>query len=248
MSKKGHHGGAWKVAYADFVTAMMALFLVLWLVNQDQKIREAIERTFKQPWNPIESVGSRDIAPLTQEPAKGSSGDGTGSKSKDSRSSVVNLEAMLKQLQAALERSQTDDTEKPVEVRLENDGIKISIFDRARRPVFEPQSAEFTPYGDTILYNLAWPVASYTNFSIEIEGHTEAGRPPIRENYSNWELSSDRANAARRKLLEYGVRHGQLRSVSGFADTQPLEEIPPTDESNRRVTVMLRVQNPSKPG
>jgi len=235
MAKKhGHHGGAWKVAYADFVTAMMALFLVLWLTAQDEKIKEAIERAFRHPFSNLnESAG---IIPATD--TKTLKQDNAGSFSNPS---VIDLKSMLRQLQQVLQQAE-DEAGRAVQVEMVSEGIKISIFDRSRRPVFEPQSSELTPYGEWVLSTLAWPISHYDGFNIEIEGHTESGRPPLREEYGNWELSADRANTARRRLLVNGVRGGQVRKVAGYADTQPLSNLPAEDESNRRVTVMLKVR------
>ncbi len=240
MSRKGHHGGAWKVAYADFVTAMMALFLVLWLVNQDQRIREAVERAFKQPFSLL-PPGSPSLV-STPKPPDTRPMEDQDQPGMKIRGSMVELSTIMRQLQQALQTSADEDAGKTVEVKMVSDGLKISIFDRSRRPIFEPQSADFTPYGDWVLGVLAWPVSHYHNFNIEVEGHTEAGRPPLRESYGNWELSADRANAARRKLIEHGVVNDQVRKVAGYADTQPIEELPPEDEVNRRVTVLLKVR------
>ena len=116
------------------------------------------------------------------------------------------------------------------------------MFDSGHKAIFEPDSEQFTDYGKWIFSTLAWEISRYASFNIELEGHTERGRPPLRENYGNWELSSGRANAARRALLEHGVRGGQIRKVAGFADTMPMAEAEPEDAANRRVTVMLRIR------
>jgi chemotaxis protein MotB len=236
MAKKhGHHGGAWKVAYADFVTAMMALFLVLWLTAQDEKIKEAIERAFRHPFSSLTPEGTPIPGPHDPNPRDTANGS-------FSNPAVVELKAMLRILQQVLQ--QTDEEGgRTVQLEMVSDGIMISIFDRSRRPIFEPQSSELTPYGEWVLSTLAWPISRYTNFHLELEGHTETGRPPARENYGNWELSADRANVARRKLLDHGVVSSQVRKVAGYADTVPLPGHPPEDEINRRITVMLRVRS-----
>jgi chemotaxis protein MotB len=236
MSKKhGHHGGSWKVAYADFVTAMMALFLTLWLTAQDEKIKEAVERAFRHPFSSL--TDSSGLVPSAKETQNKLESAGSFNNA-----SVVDLQSMLRQLEQALQQS---DAEGGGNVKLEimSDGIKISVFDRARQPIFEPQSSELTRYGDLVLSTLAWPISHYTDFNIEIEGHTETGRPPIREAYGNWELSADRANTARRRLLDNGVKAGQVRKVAGYADTLPLPYLAPEDETNRRVTILLKVRS-----
>jgi chemotaxis protein MotB len=237
MKHKGHHGGAWKVAYADFVTAMMALFLVLWLTAQDEKIKEAIERAFRHPFTSMtkESVG---IIPNKNDSFH------QEQKGNFNSSSAVELEMLRRLNQDLLESLQSeleDPARRSVELELTPDGLRISVFDRSNRPIFEPQSVRFTEYGDWVFSTLAWELSRHRVFSIELEGHTELGHPPPDPSYGNWELSTDRANAARRKLLEHGVNSGQVRRVAGYADTVPLPKRPPEDEANRRVTVMLKL-------
>ncbi len=238
MKHKAHHGGAWKVAYADFVTAMMALFLVLWLTAQDEKIKEAIERAFRHPFASVtkESVG---IIPNKNDSlARNQQGNFDSA-------SAVEL-AMLRRLNEDLSRSlrEGDDPQKPsVQLELTPEGLRISVFDRSQHPIFEGQTAKFTTYGDWVFSTLAWEVSRYRTFAIELEGHTERGRPPISPTYCDWDLSSDRANAARRKLILHGVSSPQVRKVAGFADTLPMAGRAPEDEANNRVTVMLKLSN-----
>lgn len=239
MSKKGgHHGGAWKVAYADFVTAMMALFLVLWLTAQDEKIKEAIERAFRHPFASLtkESVGI--IPNKNDSVTKDQSGNFDSA-------SMVELQ-MLRRLNQDLLKSlhETDDpNHQSVQLDLKSEGLLISVFDRSQRPIFEPQSVTFTKYGEWVFSTLAWEVARYKTFAIELEGHTERGHEPVSETYGNWDLSADRANAARRKLIDHGVSLEQVRKVAGYADTQPIPGHAPQDEANRRVTVMLKLSS-----
>lgn len=242
MSKKGeHHGGAWKVAYADFVTAMMALFLVLWLAAQDQKIKEAVERAFRNPFLSL-TKGSAGLMPSSMD-----TGRSSGGKSESSSASTFEV-AMLRRLQTDLAKALT----KPESQQAEDDsvkfnitpeGLRITVFDRARKPVFEPDSAKLTEYGSWILTTLAWEISRYKSFSVEIEGHTERGLRPISNTYGSWELSADRANAGRRKLLEHGMQDSQVRKVAGFADTVPVPDVEPEDPTNRRITLLLRVKN-----
>lgn len=238
MAGKGHHGGAWKVAYADFVTAMMALFLVLWLTSQDEKIKEAVARAFRNPFASLtrESVG---IIPGKNDQAEK---DSRGNFDSASAIELNMLRKLNEDLMRSLQREEEEDpNRKTIEMELSPEGLRISIFDRSRRPIFEPQSVKFTPYGDWVLSTLSWEISRYRSFVIEIEGHTERGHPPASETYGNWELSSDRANAARRKLVEHGLSNAQMRKIAGFADTMPIDGVPPEDEINSRVTVMLRL-------
>ncbi len=238
MAKKQHqHGGAWKVAYADFVTGMMALFIVLWLTSQDQKIKEAIARSFKHPFMPVmkESTG---LMPSRQIHAEKNT-----SKSFDSASAVeLNMLRRLNEdLLKSLNEQQDMNDDETVRLELTPDGLLISVFDKARRPVFETDSAVFTKYGEWVFSTLGWQISRYTNFNIELEGHTEKGHKLPREDYTNWELTTDRANAARRRLLVHGVKQEQIRKVAGYADTKPMVGLPAENESQRRVSVMLKV-------
>ena len=233
-------GGAWKVAYADFVTAMMALFLVLWLTAQDEKIKEAVERAFRHPFSSVTKESTGII------PNKNDSFDRDRSGNFDNAAAVElqMLRRINQDLLKSLKSEDEDPSQRSVELEMTPDGLRISIFDRSHRPIFEENSVEFTEYGAWVFSTLAWELARFRSFTVELEGHTELGAKPVSETYGAWELSADRANAARRKLIEHGVGSAQLRKVAGYADTQPMPNHEPTDEINRRVTVMLKVSGP----
>ncbi|HEX4120250.1 MAG TPA: flagellar motor protein MotB [Verrucomicrobiae bacterium] len=239
--KKAHHGGAWKVAYADFTTAMMALFIVLWLTSQDQRIKDAVERAFR---NPFTSVTKDSVGII---PSKDTQAVRSSSGNFDSASAVELT--ILRRLNQDLERSlgsADGESENPVKLDMTPDGLCINVFDRSHKPVFEPQSTRFTPYGDWVFSTLAWEISRYKTFSVELEGHTESGNAPLRPDYGDWEISADRANAVRRKLLERGVMAEQITKVAGFGDTVPMPESDSTNEINRRVTVLLNVHSTKK--
>ena len=242
MSKKGHHGGAWKVAYADFVTAMMALFMVLWLTSQDQRIKEAVERAFRNPFSSVtkDSVG---IIPSKETQAVRSS---SGNFDSASAVELTMLRRLNQDLLKSLQSQADEKEESAVKLDLTPDGLLINVFDRSHKPIFEPQSTKFTPYGEWIFSTLAWEISRYHNFAIELEGHTESGHPPVRQDYGDWEISTDRANAVRRSLLEHGVTSAQIRKVAGFGDTVPMPNEDAGSEINRRVTVMLNVRSSAK--
>jgi len=239
MSKKHHHGGAWKVAYADFVTAMMALFLVLWLTSQDEKIKEAVERSFKNPFSSL----TKDSTGLI--PNKESQGVRSEKGNFDSASAVeLNMLRQLSQDLIKAFQQEKDQEESPVKIDMTPEGLRVNIFDRGQKPVFEKQSPEFTEYGKWVFSTLAWQVSRFPkNFLMELEGHTESGYPAKSDTYGDWELTTDRANSARRLLQEHGVKPTQVRKVAGFADTKPIKGIDVTDPSNRRVTLLLRMDN-----
>jgi chemotaxis protein MotB len=238
---KKHHGGAWKVAYADFTTAMMALFIVLWLTSQDQRIKEAVERAFRNPFTSV-TKDSTGIIPSKDTQAVRSSAGNFDS------ASAVEL-TMLRRLNQDLLKSldaSDDPGQSPVKLELTPDGLCINVFDKSHKPIFEPQSTQFTPYGDWVFSTLAWEISRYHNFTVELQGHTETGNAPVRIDYGDWEISSDRANAVRRKLLERGVSIGQITEVVGFGDTLPMPDTDATNEINRRVTVLLNLRNTKK--
>ena len=232
-----HHGGAWKVAYADFVTAMMALFLVLWLTSQDEKIKEAVERSFKNPFSSL-TKDSTGVIPTENAVQVVRSQQGNFDSA-----SAVELNMLRRISQDLIKTFQQDkEEENPVKIETLPDGVRINVFDRAHKPIFQQDSADFTDYGKWVFTTLAWQVSRYPKiFHVEVEGHTEANRPARDHVYGNWEISSDRANTARRLLEEHGVKPGQVRKVAGYADTQPMPEVDATDERNRRVALLLRV-------
>ena len=232
MAKKdqGQHGSSWKVAYADFTTAMMALFLCLWLTSQDQKIKDAVERAFKNPFSSVtkESTGiipNKDASSTYKQEGRFTS------------VSAVEMETM-RRLSEDLAKllKQEDQDQSSVKIDLTPDGLNINVFDRSHKPIFNPDTAEFTAYGAWVFNTLAWEIARYTTFRIELEGHTaaeigsqtpdaanqkpEAG-PPAASLFQPlaagaWELSTERANAARRKLVQSGVGVRQICKVSGL--------------------------------
>ena len=240
MAKKGHgghHGGSWKVAYADFVTAMMALFLCLWLTSQDQKIKDAVERAFANPFSSITKDSSGII------PNKDASST-FKQQGKFTSVSAMEIEAMhhLNEDLAKLFKDEEPD-QKSIKIDVNSEGLSINVFDRSEKPIFNPNTDVFTEYGSWVFGTLAWEVARFKTFRIELEGHTETRTDTSREVLSKWELSTERANAVRRKIVQGGVGDIQVCKVSGFADTQPLPATKPTDGVNRRVTVVVKIKD-----
>lgn len=219
---------------------MMALFLVLWLTAQDSRIKEAVERAFRNPFSSAtkESMGiipDKDKTALQKEQGSFDS------------VSAVQLE-LLRRITEDLAKllQQDSENENSVRVEMTSDGVRINVFDRSAKPIFEGGSAQFTPYGHWVFSTLAWEIARYTTFRLELQGHTERGCPPRSDDYGPWELSAERANAARRKLLVHGVSTQQVERVAGLADLDPMPGTEPAAEINRRVTVILRVRQGSR--
>jgi chemotaxis protein MotB len=241
MAKKkaaAHHGGAWKVAYADFVTAMMALFMVLWISAQDQEILIATSQYFQNPFRaPLTATSG--VLPFNSNQSNGSQGEKDGSD-KDVKKAQIEM-MFLNSVAADFYRMlnlDKDLKEKPLDIQVTSDGLRITLFDRVRQPLFVGNTAEFTEWGTFVMQNLSWSVERH-QFRITIDGHTRANLQLDRPEYSTWELSADRANAARRSLVHYAVSPGAIERVTGYADTRPMEGEPPESEANQRVTLSL---------
>lgn len=246
--KKGdaHHGGAWKVAFADFMTAMMALFLVLWISSQEKKILIATARYFQNPFNsPLDRTSG--VMPYdTNKPSKPHGDDsGADEPSTSKRDIDLNyLNSVAKDFFRLLNLDQ-DLADKPIDIQVTSDGLRIVLYDRVRRPLFVETTAEFTEWGKFVMQSLAWMI-DRQKFRVVIEGHTRRGLEMPKPEYSAWELSADRANAARRLLTFYAVDEKQIERVTGFADTRPMPFEKPESEANQRVTLSLSMGSRSK--
>ena len=255
MSKnQAHHGGAWKVAYADFVTAMMALFMVLWICAQDKKILLATSRYFQSPFrSPLHA--NSGVMPYekttNQSHEKGKDDDSTGQNAPSDSNKHIEL-SFLNSVAADFYRLlniEQDLEEKPIDIQVTSDGLRITLFDRASQPLFEKDTAELSPWGRMVMQNLAWLIDRH-HFHVVVDGHTRAKIQFPREDYTAWELSTDRANTSRRVLVHYAVDPCMIERVTGYADTRLLPGVPPESESNQRVTLSLslKVRDPEKPG
>jgi chemotaxis protein MotB len=219
----GHHGGAWKVAYADFVTAMMALFIVHWLLNSSKQIQEAIGGYFKDPTGTSKKVGSNMA--------------GTGENftlTKD------NMPKLKEQLQMAIR--QMKDFEKlksHIEMTVTSEGLRIELTESASGTFFESGRPELNRDGSELLVTLAQEMGKLPN-KLSLEGHTDAKPYATSANYGNWELSTDRANAARRLMQGNGVRADQVTQVRGFADQRLRKPSDPLDPANRRISLIVQ--------
>ncbi len=234
-------GGAWKVAYADFVTAMMALFMVLWISSQDQKILIATSRYFQNPFNsPLKAssgVLEKDSNSLSSKNGSSNQAEATKAATEAADIDLQFLNSVAKDFYRLLNLDE-DLQQKPIDIQVTSDGMRITLFDRARKPLFKGGVAEFTPWGDFVMQSLSWLIERH-NFHVVIEGHTRKGLVMSDPAYGPWELSSDRANAARRALTHYAVSPGLIERVTGFADTRPVPFEPDDSESNQRVALSL---------
>lgn len=235
----GHHGGAWKVAYADFVTAMMAFFLVMWLVAQSNAVKAAVAGYFKDPgvFDYEKSTGmiqGGGAAPLNPEPPP----------------SVRPGEATAEQARAALEKtagrlhammqSMPDFKAlgKQIDMQVTAEGLRIELLERADSTFFDSGSTHLKVETVRILQAIAHELGHLPN-DVLLEGHTDSQPFAGSDGYTNWELSADRANAARRVMERGGLRVHQIKGVRGYADTRLRFKDQPGDPRNRRVSIVV---------
>jgi chemotaxis protein MotB len=219
----GHHGGAWKVAYADFVTAMMALFIVLWLMNSSQKIQVAVGGYFKDPSGSAKKVGT-GLA-------------GTGENLQLAKQDMAKLKVELqKSIQSITD---LDKLKKNIEMTVTAEGLRIELLESEKGTFFDSGSSALNTSGQEMLALLAVELGKVPNH-VSVEGHTDARPFTGKRSYSNWELSADRANAARRLMQQSGLRPDQVSQVRGFADQRLRNLRDAQDPSNRRISIIVQ--------
>jgi chemotaxis protein MotB len=223
ISHGGHHGGAWKVAYADFVTAMMSLFIVLWLLNSTPQIQKAVAGYFNDPKSNGKETGTSQL--------------GTGETVSIDKQNVEKLKEEIQK--AILKQTDLSKISKQIEITVTSEGLKIELIEDKGGTFFQSGSPKLSDAGVSLLNLLANQLKVLPNHLL-IEGHTDA-QPYSSDNvYTNWELSSDRANSARRVLQQGGVGPTQISQVRGYADQ--LLHVPsnPFDPSNRRISLIVQ--------
>ncbi|HEX8815730.1 MAG TPA: flagellar motor protein MotB [Terriglobales bacterium] len=219
----GHHGGAWKVAYADFVTAMMALFIVLWLLNTSKQIQEAVGGYFKDPSGTSKLVGNGETG----------SGENIALTKDDMGHLKDELQSRIRQM------NDFEKLKKQIEMTVTSEGLRIELLESEKGTFFESGSPSPNTNGQELLTLLAQELGKLPN-RVSIEGHTDAKPYSGKNEYSNWELSADRANAARRLMQHDGLRQDQVSQVRGYADQLPRVKDNPEDASNRRISVIVQ--------
>lgn len=257
----GHHGGAWKIAYADFVTAMMAFFLLMWLLGSTTKGElQGISDYFRTPLkvalsggsgsgdatNPLASGGGDMTRRDSMQMQRGALPEKKPTiKAKDAQAELDRLEGQrLKALKARLEavieanpvmRQYRDQ----LLIDITSEGLRVQIIDQLNRPMFDLGSARLKPYARDILVGLAAPLNEVNN-ALSLTGHTDAKPYSSGErSYSNWELSADRANASRRVLVEGGIAEGKIKRVVGMSSAVLFEPNDPLSPVNRRIALIV---------
>lgn len=255
----GHHGGAWKVAYADFVTAMMAFFLLLWLLSSAEESKlEGLAEYFTP------TIGIKDSAGIGIEGGIANVEDGTQKNELSPPGVIVGqtpqgLVPDVPEKQAKIEATEDaflfEKAEEAIKQAMESDpnlrdlsdnvvveqnpeGLEIKIMDSDKNPMFDPGRSSLTQFGRRIHTGLLSVINKMPNF-LSINGHTDATPLGRSRDYGNWELSSDRANASRRYLVSQGMDPERVKKVQGFAATDPAIEENPNDPKNRRISIIL---------
>jgi len=254
----GHHGGAWKIAFADFATAMMAFFLVLWLLSNatpEQKI--AIAGYFKDPIGFTESGSpyvidlggspqlapdqtlnpEQEVSPAKPDTQKNDTQDNTSKN--DEAVEKQRLELLLQELQNKVdENPQLQKFKDQILFEITQEGLRIQIMDADNKPMFDLGSARLKPYFEDILLAMADTIKAVPN-KVSISGHTDATAYNNANGMGNWELSANRANAARRALVVGGYPDGQVARVVGFASSSLFDRKNPLNPINRRIDIVV---------
>ena len=231
---EGHHGGAWKVAYADFVTAMMALFIVLWVLSQDDATKEAVSRYFKDPIG-FSAMG-KNILPGV---SKLNEADGTAEAKRElEKENLKNMgDKILAEMSSNPEFKEMMDQ---IEIEFIDEGMRIEIIDSADNIFFEIGTAFLKPSAQVLLRKMGDQFARLPN-KIIIEGHTDA-RPFLNKGsaYSNFALSSERANSARQALVSGQLTEEHIEEVRGYADRKLKDKTEPYSVVNRRISIIVK--------
>jgi chemotaxis protein MotB len=219
----GHHGGAWKVAYADFVTAMMSLFIVLWLLSSSKPVQEAVGGYFRDPNGTAEKKGSIKA--------------GAGENFVLTKDNMPKLKNQLEQRISEL--TDFEKLKNHIEMTVTNEGLRIELMESTSGTLFDSGSPKLNGDGRELLVALAQEMGKLPN-KISIEGHTDSKPYALSGAYSNWELSTDRANSARRLMQASGLAPEQISQVRGFADQSLRKPDSPLDASNRRISLIVQ--------
>jgi chemotaxis protein MotB len=226
----GHHGGAWKVAYADFMTAMMSLFIVLWLLNSTPQVKQAVAGYFKDPQSSSKETGTKI--------------QGTNESISIDQKNVEKLKEEIEK--AILKQADLSKLTKQIEITITDEGLRIELIEDKGGTFFESGSAKLSENGVKLLDMLSGQLKVLPNHLL-IEGHTDS-QPYSSDNaYTNWELSSDRANSARRLLQQGGVGAEQISQVRGYADQKLRVPSNPLDPSNRRISLIVQWVTATEP-
>ena len=248
----GHHGGSWKVAYADFVTAMMAFFMVMWIMGLSDQTKAQVQGYFNDPMGFLKAQPvSKNVFAMKSAPPPSKKLRRSGSPNDDAKGTgagkltqeAKEAKKLVKDLKKTIEKTEDiKDLLKFIDFKLTREGIRIELVESTGNVFFESGSKVIRPEARKLIKKIA-PIIMSTGRSIIIEGHTDA-KPYAGKGYTNWELSTDRASSLRLALSMSGVPYKRFKGVRGYADTELRNPSNPLDVSNRRVTVLLPWDKP----
>lgn len=236
----GHHGGAWKVAYADFMTAMMAFFLVMWIVGlNNADIKNAVASYFKNPTGFMKAVNGGSAPFAVNENMAG----GLQPETTTPRNSISDERGRLEQVKRAIEKvvavtPEFKNLSKYIDIKIANEGLRIDLLEVKESLFFDSGSAKVKPATKRLLSRIAQELQQLPN-KVIIEGHTDSRPLNRNDGYTNWELSADRANSARQVMAASGLSDKKISQVRGYAATQPRDPQHPEHYSNRRVSIVV---------
>lgn len=225
-------GGAWKVAYADFVTAMMALFLVLWILAQDTEILIATERYFQNPFN----------SPLDRSSGVLDGEDSSFENETEIMTSIVEM-GLLHEIAREFYRMLDIDENleaQPVKIEVTDDGLRIVVYDLRQRAIFVDGGAEFTEWGKVLMQNLSWLVESY-QLQVRIDTHCSRSKARQEDPLYPFKLTQQRAHATHSALHYFAIPANRFRSISAYGDQVPIPGTDPEDPDNDRIELSLHL-------
>jgi chemotaxis protein MotB len=260
VKKRGdaaHHGGAWKVAYADFVTAMMAFFMLLWLIaNPDKERLKGLAEYFSPETAPVDSGSVGETPGLGGRTRKAQSDSATSRGQPTMEAATVGtarggaaevpnaaMRVMAEELRLVLESVPDSDADENVRLDTDREGLRVNLMDTAHRPMFRGSTAELNEYGRMLLSRIARRLAK-AGSRVAIEGHTDAVGG---QSDANWRLSGNRAQAARAAMLAAGLTPDRFAEVVAMAGSQPIYPDQPDRAENRRITVVVLAEAPPLP-
>lgn len=242
----GHHGGSWKVAYADFVTAMMAFFLLMWLLAMVAPEKKAVMALYFKDFSLFEKGGKSFMAEGGLKPLLNQKEDpntGQDEASKESSGDAAGKSNLLSQVEQKI-IGLADGLKNNILVDTSEEGVRIQIVDRKESPIFPAGSPQFTEEGKRVVRSVAASMRGLPN-DIVVEGHTDASGTK-NDQVTNWELSAMRACSAKKELEASGIEAGRVIKVAGFAHTVPLIREDPEDPRNRRVSIVFLYKKKQK--
>lgn len=232
------------MAYADFITAMMALFMVLWILGSEQELLEQFQEYFRNPPSPFMSQAGKFPVEI---------GEYSGHSGQDLEHAFFErvdpsvLQSIVKEFYRILNMEAEGDLVPPIEITITSDGLRLVVFDRQDSPLFEGATAELSAWGHFLMQNLSWLLSRY-NFRVVIESHSGERDAAIAttwaDNYGPWELSMDRSNQIRRQLEFYSAETVEIQRITGFGDTQPIDGDTGSGRTHQRVTLSLSLASP----